>query len=181
MRGWMLALAVCSGPTLAACSGSKDPEDTAAPGDTATGTDTAATTAPPPEGDFTLALRFAVDPDYVPYMDEPPVGAFYGTVFRSSEVTGIGPDPDAVALASVVTGEITLPEDGSPTDVVTTVAVSGPVAVTLLGFLDSDDNADPGAPDPDDNDPVTLPFQNAFEGALEAETEITVFFGLLNP
>ena len=179
MRFWWLVFGV------AACSGSKtEPSETEDTGPTTTPDtdDTDPPTGSTEEGVFTLAVRFAIDPDYVPSMDEPPVGRFWGDVYRTSEVSGIGPNPDAEALIGIsVLDDITLPEDGSPTDVLITVEATGPNSITILGFLDSDANADVAGPGPDDKDPVTLPGDNAFDVTLGAETEVTVFFGLLNP
>jgi hypothetical protein len=53
--------------------------------------------------------------------------------------------------------------------------------VTILGFIDSDGNADPDAPSPDAKDPVTLPSDNEFDVIGGQETTVEVYFGLINP
>ncbi len=132
----------------------------------------------PTEG--TLALTFAMDPDYIEIMDEEPVGRFWGSFWKDEEVTGAGPDEGAESLGDIYVESVDLAPDGGPTEVLfTSDALSG--AVVVLGFVDSDGNADPKAPDPDDKDPVTLPGDNEFEVVPGEETVIQVYFGFLNP
>ena len=71
--------------------------------------------------------------------------------------------------------------DGGPTDALTTVADLPAGWVTILGFVDSDANAQETGGDPDSGDPVTLPPQNEFEVLADTETSVTVYFGLLYP
>ena len=52
--------------------------------------------------------------------------------------------------------------------------------MVILGFLDSDANANPDSPGPDQRDPVTLPGKNRTD-LVAGSTDVTVFFGLLNP
>jgi hypothetical protein len=154
MRWAALVLAVSLGSWGSwGCAGDKSGTTDTGTTETGTPTETGTTTdtEPPPEGAFTLNVRFAIDPDYVPEMDEPPVGRIWGTVFRTAEVTSIGPDPGAEELASIaVTTDVDLPTDGTATAVITTVSGQGPASLTILGFLDSDANADDAAPGPDD-------------------------------
>lgn len=161
---------------LAACSGGGD-DGTTSP----TTTPPTSTADTGPVGEGTLAITFAIDPDYVPYMDEEPVGPFWGDVYLSDDVSSIGPDPGATALAAIAVALVDLPRDGTATAVLATTVPLPAVEVAILGFQDSDDNADPGAPDPDDADPVTLPHQNRFQVVADAETTVQVYFGLLNP
>ena len=127
-----------------------------------------------------LALTFRLDSDYMAVMDEDPVGTFYGSLWRGSEVSGIGPEAGAVDLGGIRVDLDLLPE-GGPTAVLFTSEDLPVEPVVVLGFLDSDDNADPGSPGPDPNAPVTQPGQNEFLVAGDTVTEVEVFFGLLNP
>ena len=148
-------------------------DDTAAPGG---GNDTSADTTAT-EG--TLALTFAIDTDYQAAMDEPAVGTFYGAYWLGEEVTSLGPDDGAVSLGSIEV-EVDL-TDANPTAVLTTSPALPATEIVILGFLDSDANADADDPGPDDRDPVTLPNDNDFDVVGGAETTVEVFFGLLNP
>ncbi len=128
----------------------------------------------------TLLLTFAMDPDYMAIMDEEAVGSFWGSFWRDEDVSGVGPAEGAEDLGGIYVETVDLRPDGGPTEVLfTSEALSG--AVVVLGFVDSDGNADPENPDPDDKDPVTLPGDNEFEVIPGEETVIQVFFGLLNP
>lgn len=143
------------------------------------GTDTATDDTDTGSTEGTLALTFALDPDYMALMDEDPVGNFYGALWRDEDVTGAGPDEGAEDLGSIEVDNMNLLPDGGPTGVLfTTGPLSGTIVV--LGFLDSDAN---NAADlsPDDGDPVTLPGDNEFEVVPGAETTVQVYFGLLKP
>lgn len=137
-------------------------------------------TAPvgPTTGD--LAIAFEMDGDYINKMDEEPIGAFRGSIYRADDVEGTGPVEGAEALADIDV-EVDLTPDGAETGVLTTVSDLPPEWVTILGFLDTDDNADPKAPDPDSKDPVTLPGENEFEVVAGTETTAVVYFGFLYP
>ena len=154
--------------TLAlACSGGKDG------GDDTGGGEPAATTG-------TLALSFAIDADYAEAMDEPPVGRFWATIWKGEEVDNLGPMEGAEGLEDVYLDALDLPVDGTATEVLyTTGPLSGEVVV--LGFLDSDGNADPDDADPDSGDPVTLPHQDRFTVVNGAETTVEVYFGFVYP
>lgn len=127
-----------------------------------------------------LRLSFGIDSDWFASMDEPCVGPFWGSVWLADEVTGAGPIDGAESLADVHVGSVDL-STGESTAVLTTVTDLPAGWVTILGFLDSDGNAIVDAPDPDEDDPVTLPGDNEFEVVEDAETDVVVFFGLLNP
>ena len=131
-----------------------------------------------PEG--YLALRFDIDSVWHEAMDEPAIGAFTGSFWLKDEVTGAGPIEGAVDLGGIFVDEVDL-EAGTPTEVLFTSELLVADKVVVLGFLDSDGNRDLEDPDPDDDDPVTLPADNAFEIVDGETTEVTVFFGLLNP
>ena len=155
---------------LIACSGSPD-KDSATP----TGT------TPPTSGEGTLALTFRMDADQMTNMQEPAIGTFYGSFWRGSEVSSLGPDDGAEDLGGIEVTGIDLTVGGGPTGV---LFVSGPLPaeeVVVLGFLDTDGNADPNDLGPDSKDPVTLPNDNDFDVVGDAETTVEVYFGLLNP
>ena len=50
--------------------------------------------------------------------------------------------------------------------------------VVVLGFLDSDGNADPANPNPDAKDPVTLPSDNDFDVVEDEDTTARIYFGI---
>ena len=152
---------------LLACVGGKD-----------TPVDSSVTdTGPFPEGQ--LALRFDIDADYRDAMDEPALGHFRGSFWRSDEVEAIGPIEGAEDLGSISVNNIDL--TGDATAVLFTSEPLPPIEVTVLGFLDSDGNMDPDNPDPDKKDPVTLPNENAFHVVSGETVEVTVWFGFLSP
>lgn len=158
------------------CSG-KDTGETGDTGETAETGDTG------PVGEGTLALTFSMDPDYIDAMPEgeEPVGPFWGEFWRSDEVTSVGPDADAESLGDITVETVDLRPSGDPTTVLFTSDTLPAIEVCILGFLDSDGNADPDSPDPDDKDPVTLPSDNRFDVVADSETTVSVYFGLLNP
>jgi hypothetical protein len=125
-----------------------------------------------------LRLSFEIDPDYRDVMDEPAVGNFWGDVYNADEVSSVGPDDGAVALAALYVANLDL--TGDATDVLLETEEITAVSVVILGFLDSDANANPDSPGPDQRDPVTLPGQNRTD-LVAGSTDVTVFFGLLNP
>ena len=128
----------------------------------------------------TLALTFRIDTDYQALMDEEAVGTFYGAYWLGEEVTSLGPDEGAESLGSIEVA-VDLRDGGGPTAVLVTSPPLPVTEIVILGFLDSDGNADPGDPSPDNKDPVTLPSQNDFDVVGGQETTAEVFFGFLNP
>lgn len=153
------------------CSGNKS-EDSAAPVESGTTTIE--------EGPVTSILKvsFEIDTDYRDIMEEPAMGPFWGNVFHESEVTGTGPVEGAEVLADIYVPELDL--TGAPTAVMLEIGPVTTEKIVILGFLDSDQNADPDAPSPDAKDPVTLPGDNRTT-LTEGSTDVVVFFGLLNP
>jgi len=127
----------------------------------------------------TLRLHFAIDEDYRDAMDEPAAGTFYGSLWLADDVTGIGPNEGAESIADIEVTDVDLSSE--PATAVLAELTDVPAGwVTVLGFLDSDDNH-AGTYEPDQRDPVTLPAQNEIE-VLGGETvEGEIFFGLLNP
>lgn len=127
-----------------------------------------------------LALTFRMEPDYIPVMDEPPVGYFYGDIFPAGQITSTGPKPGATVLESVEV-YVDLTTEGGPTAVLYTTQGLTVEDVGILGFLDSDAN-DADDFNPDKKDPVTLPWDNSdFVVVPNQTTTIEVFFGMLNP
>ncbi len=129
----------------------------------------------------TLLFRFAMDVDYMAEMQEAAEGSFHASIYLGDEVSSIGPEEGAESLANIFVEEVVLPTDGSATDVLLTVPNLPADEVVVLGFLDSDDNADSDDPRPDSKDPVTLPSDNDFDVVGGEETEATIFFGFLSP
>jgi len=158
------------------CSG-KDAGETAETGETGETGDTG------PLGEGTLALTFSMDPDYIDVMPEgeEPVGPFWGQFWYSDEVTSAGPEDGAEALGDIYVETVDLRPSGDPTGVLFTSDALPATEICVLGFLDSDGNADTDSPDPDDKDPVTLPGDNRFDVVADSETTVSVYFGLLNP
>ena len=128
-----------------------------------------------------LSFRFAMDTDYMAAMDEPAVGNFYGSIYLGEDVSGVGPNDGAEALTSLLVENITLPTDGSSTEVLLTVEDLPATEIVVLGFMDSDGNADPDNPNPDAKDPVTLPSDNDFDVIEDQTTESRIYFAFLNP
>ncbi len=134
---------------------------------------------PPTEG--TVSVRFQIDTDYQAEMDEDPVGPFWGSVYDAYDVDNTGPYEGVEALMDIHVEGLDLTEGGGPSELVWTSEPIENERICILGFLDSDGNADPEAPDPDAKDPVTLPNDNKFFIEHGADTEITVWFKFLNP
>ena len=116
-------------------------------------------------GKGTLSFQFAMDTDYMAAMD----------------ITGVGPVEGAVSLASLDVENITLPSDGSSTEIMITIPDLPVTEVVALGFLDSDGNADLSHPNPDAKDPVTLPSDNDFDVVEDEDTTARIYFAFLNP
>lgn len=160
-----------------------DPTASAAATPTATATAEPTPTEEPTDlGPGMLNIRFEMDTDYIDAMPEgeEPVGRFWGAVYYTDEVTGAGPVPGATILESIYIEEVDV-TGGGPTDVLYTTIELPAADVSVLGFLDSDANAEDFEGNPDSKDPVTLPGDNRFEVIGGTTTEITVHFGFLNP
>ncbi len=128
----------------------------------------------------TLAVSFRIDDDWAGNMDEPAIGAFRGSIWNADEVSGIGPDDGAVALADIYVEVVDLTGEDFSSGVLHVTGELPAMWVTILGFLDSDANAtEPFRPD--EGDPVTLPNDNEFQVIAGAETSVEVLFDFLNP
>jgi hypothetical protein len=130
-----------------------------------------------------LLVRFEMDdalweqwPD-----GEVAVGPFWGSVYLADDVTGVGPVDGAESLESISAVVVDMRDGGGPTGVLITTGALPTGWVTILGFVDTDANADSEDPDPDNKDPVTVPSQNEFEVLERRESEAMVVFNLLNP
>lgn len=156
---------------VAGCSGGAAETET----DTAVDTDTGPTSCADATATGALALSLAMEADYIPSMDEPPVGTFRASVFRGEDVSAIGPNDGAVSLHEIEVAGVDLTVDGGPVDLATTVADLPACRVVILGCLDSDAN------DCDQHDAITLPNANGFVVVADATTPVQVFLGLLNP
>jgi len=156
---------------LTGCPSSND--DDSAAGDDDDSTEEATT--------GTLAVSFRIDDDWAGNMDEPAIGAFRGSVWNADEVSGIGPDDGAVALADVYVEVVDLTGDDFSSGVLHVTGELPAMWVTILGFLDSDANATEDPYRPDEGDPVTLPNDNEFLVVAGEETPAEVLFDFLNP
>lgn len=105
-------------------------------------------------------------------------GNVWGSVFRASDVSGLGPREGAQSVASFQFDGVDLTDPNN----LQSYVVETPLPVgeyQILGFIDIDANADPMDADPDSGDPVTLPI-----GSYEvkcARQPVTVEFAILRP
>lgn len=160
-------------PLLFAVACSPATSDT---GDTDADTDVAGS------GTGRLLLRFTIDPDLAVTMDEPPAGHVWGDLFHAEDITNVGPNDGAVAVASFE-AEADLTPVGTTQTTTAVLVTSEPLPIgyyRAAGFLDSDAN---GAEvhDPEAGDPVTFPANNEFEVLEDQDVEATVEFNLLFP
>jgi hypothetical protein len=150
----LFSIAIALG--LVACGGgSPDPGDDDPPGDDATEADAAISSAQKVNMTFSVTNGVRQSPNLV----DPLMGAVYGQLFKSSEVTLTGPIDGAMEYGSV---EVT----GVDLITATTAGMFTSLELpandyTFLGFFDVDGN---GATDrsPDAGDPVTIPITNTF-------------------
>jgi hypothetical protein len=127
--------------------------------------------------------RLAVSFDAVPSVRTSPQlegelrGAIYGSVFRAEDVGLLGPEDGAEAVASVRFADVDL--RGGPSAPLALDVALPAGEYQILGFLDTDQNADPASPEPDLYDPVMIPGAPL---ALEcAQQPVTAWFALLLP
>lgn len=173
---------------LTACAGaepdSPTPQEEATPTPaTATATPAPTPTAAPEAGEGRLALRFKLQEDWYDYLverGETPSGPFWGAIY-GGVVGETGPTSDSVLLGDVFVEEVTfLPNDGV-TEILFTTELIPTGTVYVLGFVDSDRNADFDAPGPDAKDPVTVPSGNSFTVSANQTRDAVVFFDMLFP
>jgi hypothetical protein len=123
----------------------------------------------------TLALSFAMEPDYIPSMEEPPTGNYRGSIYSCEQGSAVGPVEGAEPLMDLVVPVDLVPTNGELTGV---LHVTDPIPaewVWVMGCLDTDGN------DCDRKDPITRPSDNRVVVIPDAETPFTVYFGMLNP
>ncbi|MFM7199464.1 MAG: hypothetical protein ACKO6N_01635 [Myxococcota bacterium] len=178
----LLSFVACSGGSGDTESPTPEGESTPTP-EAATATPAATPTPQPVAGEGRLALRFKLQEDWYDYLNdrgETPAGPFWGAVYGGT-VGDTGPGDDSVMLADVYVENVTfLPNDGV-TEVLLTTDILPTGVVYVLGFVDSDGNADLSAPGPDGKDPVTVPSGNAFTVKANETVEIVVYFDMLFP
>ena len=105
-------------------------------------------------------------------------GTVYGSVYRASDVTIVGPNMGAMPVASFTFPNVDLTNPASTTTY--TIPTALPVgSYQILGFIDDLGTADPSNPSPATNEPVTLPI-GAYTMAC-ARQPATVEFALLLP
>jgi len=166
--GSMLFLTVCH---LMGCGGDSDVEGDLTPEET--------TPSPTPDPTGTLAVSFAMNVDWNTVMDEPAVGTFYGAIYASEDVdNGTGPSPDAVSLEGLQLAVDLTQNEGESVVLYTTGALLVG-EVYILGFLDSDANANPENLFPDAGDLVTVPGDNDFDVVGGIDTPVQVYFDLI--
>ena len=155
-----LGLLICTG------CGPSDQVDTAEEGNTIT----------------SVELAFEMDEDFQTQIEsngDQALGTFYGSVFLASDVTALGPNPGVESLLDLEL-EVDLSVDNPTPNLIHTEAIPAGI-VAILGFLDTDDNADATAPEPEAGDPVTLVGENKFEVMVGETTSVTIYFGFLHP
>lgn len=139
-------------------------------------------TATPVPGEGRLELRFKLQEDWYDYLydrGEVPMGPFWGTIF-GGEVADTGPSEDSIELESIYVEVTFLPND-QETEVLYTTGLLPTGKVYILGFVDTDGNADVEAPGPESKDPVTVPSGNAFIVEADVTKGATVYFDMLFP
>jgi hypothetical protein len=122
-----------------------------------------------------LELSFQMDADFIPSMEEPPVGSFRGSIYAEADASAVGPVDGAEPLLDFSVDGIDLSDGGGPTGVLWTTDTLAAQVVWVLGCLDSDGN------DCDTHDPITVPNENKFAIAESGTTSFTVYMGMLNP
>ncbi len=165
-----LLLFAMAAALLAGCPPVGDDDDSAAGDDD----DAAPTTG-------TLAVSFRIDEDWAAEMDEPAIGGFWGSIYLSEQVSGIGPDDDAEVLGDIHVETVDMTGDDFTTGVLHVTDELPAGWVVILGFVDSDGNSTEDDRGPEDGDPVTLPNDNQFEVIAGEESPAEVFFNFLNP
>lgn len=111
-------------------------------------------------------------------LTDPLRGPIWGDVYRAEDVTLGGPREGAAPLGSFHFPDVDATVAGE--GVVHEIDLDLPVGqYQLLGFMDTDGNADPESPRPDQGDPVTLPIGSyPLECAVQP---VVVEFALLLP
>lgn len=103
-------------------------------------------------------------------------GHLYGSVYRAEDVKITGPIDGAEPVATIDIEQIDVTE--GPTDPIVIDEVLPAGSYQILGFLDIDGDADPGAPDPDEGDPVMIPI-GGYELSCDVQPVVAEFAILL--
>ena len=113
-----------------------------------------------------------------PSVVTPIAGEIWGSVYRASDVTIVGPNAGATAAANFHFSGVDVTTGPSAMEyVIDTVLPGG--NYQILGFIDSNHNASPTNPSPDTGDPVMIPIGGF---AMQcAQQHITAQFALLLP
>jgi hypothetical protein len=170
------ALLLGAALALAGC-----PTDTSDDDDSGAGDDDDST---PEATEGTLSVSFRIDEDWFDRLvdnGDTAIGPFWGSIYDSEDVTGVGPKDDPRQYGDVYVEEVDLTDGDFTTDVLFTTELLPATWVTILGFVDVDGNSVEDDRDPDTGDPVTLPNANEFLVVAGEETPAEVYFGFLNP
>lgn len=114
-----------------------------------------------------------------PSAPSPIAGPIWGDVFRASDVTIAGPRDGAQAVASFHFEGVDVTNGVSTMEYTIEGELPGGQSYQILGFMDTDGNADPTSPAPDEGDPVMIPI-GGFPMQC-AQQHITAEFALLLP
>lgn len=134
-------------------------------------------TVPADAGRFLATFDAAESVRDSPMLEGELRGRVVVSVYRDEDVGITGPKAGAEPLGSVTLDEVDLRSGPSAPVLLDLEVPAG--RYQLLGFLDSDGNADPNAPSPDLHDPVLIP---GSAHTLACETQpITLTFPLLLP
>lgn len=109
--------------------------------------------------------------------DEELIGPVRGAIYRAEDVTLMGPRDGTESVASFYYEEMDLRQGPAGPFLIDEELPAGDYQ--FLGWMDTDDNADPDDPNPDVGDPVMIP---ARAQTLGCETQrVTVDFPILRP
>jgi len=118
-----------------------------------------------------LALRYTISPALVEQMAEPARGVFYGQIFDAQ--TGD-------TLLDSVEHHLDLGDGIIPTDLLHTTVPFTVSEVVVMGFLDSDANAEQTGMGQDAGDPVARAEDNHLAVIIDATIAVTVTLGTLH-
>lgn len=106
-------------------------------------------------------------------------GPIWGSVYRAADVTIGGPRPGTSPVASFSFTGVDVTAGPSAMEYTIDTVLPGGQQYQILGFMDTDGNANPADPSPDEGDPVMIPI-GGFPMQC-AQQHITAEFGLLLP
>lgn len=114
-----------------------------------------------------------------PNAPSPIAGPIWGSVYRAADVTIGGPRPGTSPVASFMFTGVDVTAGISTMEYTIDGTLPGGQSYQILGFMDTDGNADPADPSPDEGDPVMIPI-GGFPMQC-AQQHITAEFALLLP